>query len=222
MIDQQLQLISADEQTRTNSHTDTDPHASKGKGKGKGKGGGKATATSEKPCAFLKKFGRCKFGDRCYYKHEGVTKTPAANQTTSNTAPTTSTEVQLCQLWSRTGKCKFGDNCKFKHQADANQAATPKAKAKPNAKPKAKPKAAASADSSGNNTLVGAKASSVVVTAGAVVAMARAGREDALSSSGDGSSDDADLQSMAGEATTPEWSDVEQGNLLFVSQFIEC
>ena len=209
LIDQQLQLISADEQTRTNSHAETDPQASKTKGKGKG--GGKTTAAAEKPCLFLKKFGKCKFGDKCYYKHEGVTKSSTANQTTSDKTPTTSTEAQLCQLWSRTGKCKFGDNCKFKHQADANQVATPKPKPKPNAKPKAKPKAAASADSSSGNTLVGAKASSVTMTAGSVVAMAVG--EDSFSSSGDSNLDDEDLQSMAGEASTPEWSDVEQGNV---------
>ena len=79
LIGQQLQLISADEQTRTNSHAETDPQASKGKGKGKG--GGKTTAAAEKPCLFLKKFGKCKFGDKCYYKHEGVTKSSTANQT---------------------------------------------------------------------------------------------------------------------------------------------
>ncbi|OLP85945.1 Retrovirus-related Pol polyprotein from transposon TNT 1-94 [Symbiodinium microadriaticum] len=75
----------------------------------------------------------------------------------------------------------------------------------------AKPKAAASADSSSGNTLVGAKASSVTMTAGSVVAMAVG--EDSFSSSGDSSLDDEDLQSMAGEASTPEWSDVEQGNV---------
>ena len=111
LIDQQLQLISADEQTRTNSHVGTDPHAAKGKGKGKGSG--KTTAAADKPCMFLQKFGKCKFGDKCYFKHEGVTKSSAANQTTSVPTPTTSTEVQLCQLWTRTGKCKFGDNCKL-------------------------------------------------------------------------------------------------------------
>ena len=41
--------------------------------------------------------------------------------------------------------------------------------------------------------------------------MARAGGEDSFSSSGESSLDDGDLQLMAGEASTPEWSDVEQG-----------
>ena len=41
------------------------PDAKKGKGKGKGKGKNKGSV-----CRFFKQYGHCKFGDRCFQRHE--------------------------------------------------------------------------------------------------------------------------------------------------------
>ena len=138
LLEQQLQLISADEHVRTNRQGDSDPQAAKGKGKGKASSEGSAS----KPCPFLKKFGKCRFGDRCYFKHEGVrpdaAATPKAAPNAKAPPSTPNSEVkQICEAFKKSGTCRFGDRCKYEHVGEAKAAATPKPKAQPKPKPKA-------------------------------------------------------------------------------------
>ncbi|CAE7661265.1 unnamed protein product [Symbiodinium sp. CCMP2592] len=85
LIDQQLQLLSADEHVKNNRQNEPDSQAAKGKGGGKGKGDGKGNGGSAatKPCPFLKKFGSCKFGEKCKFKHEGEAAAKQASASSS-------------------------------------------------------------------------------------------------------------------------------------------
>ena len=212
LVEQQLQLLSADEHVRSNrQHVDPpDPQASKGKGKGKpGKQGD--PSTKRKPCQFLAKFGKCRFGDKCFFSHDRPAQTPntaplappPTHETSSAAVVESGTE---CLIWKKTGKCRFGKKCKF-HHATAD-AAAPKASPKPAAKPKAAPAV-------NKDKLVGATAK-----ASAVMSMStHASRSTAMMIRRDveseGSESEASVVSeaipMHAEARTPEWSDVEAG-----------
>ena len=161
---------------------------------------------------FLKKFGSCKFGDKCYFKHDSAepkakaksapNPKPAAKPKASPSTSTSTTTVgaqAVCQMWSKTGKCRFGDKCKFKHDG----------------KPAAKQASASS--SQAQAPLVGAQPNPKA-SAGRVkshVAMARSSEytdsAEADEESSVAPSSTEEEMPMHAEASTPEWSDVEQG-----------
>ena len=211
LIEQQFQLLSADEHIKANRQHEPDPQAAKGKGDGKGKDKGKKGGKeTKKPCEFMRKYGKCKFGDRCHYSHDGLQG--QASRTTPNpkaapaSTPVKESGTQERLAWAKNGKCKFGDKCKYQHNGEANKAANPKAKPKP--KPKAKSTASAA---EGESELVGVKpTASDIRVSFSVAKMARSIQGEEESSSQASSSEEFEIPTHA-EASTPEWSDVEQG-----------
>ena len=211
LIEQQLQLLSADEHIKANRQHEPDPQAAKGKGDGKGKDKGKRGGKeTKKPCEFMKKYGKCKFGDRCHYSHDGLQG--QAPRTTPNpkaapvSTPAKESGTQECLAWAKNGKCKFGDKCRYQHNGEANKAANPKAKQKP----KAKAKSSASA-AKGESELVGVKpTASAIRVSSSVARMARSMQSEEESSSQAFSGEEFESP-MHAEASAPEWSDVEQG-----------
>ena len=62
-------------------------------GKNGNKGGQQSRADGENtckliPCRMMKAKGTCKFGDKCFYKHDGVAPTTNNGTTTTGTTPT--------------------------------------------------------------------------------------------------------------------------------------
>ena len=131
LLDQQFQLLLADEHVKTGRRDrddELDPSAKKGKGKdGKGKGKGKdSTSKAEKKeCIVWKNTGKCKFGDRCRFVHGNPPAAPKSSPTPKPKAsPASSSQPQECLAWKKNGKCRFGDKCKYAHVGDAKQAAS--------------------------------------------------------------------------------------------------
>ena len=139
LLDQQFQLLHADEQVKTSrrgQEDDLDPTAKKGKGKdGKGKGS-KGTGKDSAPkgdkqeCMAWKSTGKCRFGDRCRFTHgnpllpEALRLRRQAQLPSPKAAPAVAPSQQPCLAWNKNGKCRFGDKCKYSHDGDAKQAET--------------------------------------------------------------------------------------------------
>jgi hypothetical protein len=64
-------------------------------------------------CKVFARTNRCRYGDRCKYKHDGESRTPRA----ARFGPFTfKGRKDLCRLFTTTGKCKFGKACRYKHE----------------------------------------------------------------------------------------------------------
>ena len=84
LLEQQFQLLTADEHVKASKNSDPDPQAAKGKGKGKAK---EARTTEKKPCPFIQKCRSCKCGDKCYYQHAPANPKAASKRATSEGRP---------------------------------------------------------------------------------------------------------------------------------------
>ena len=56
----------------------------------------KCSKRHPKPCSSWEKFGKCRLGENCAYKHEKIEK--------------------KCYYWMKFGQCKKKNNCDFKHE----------------------------------------------------------------------------------------------------------
>ena len=73
------------------------------------------SAKTQAECNFFAKTGRCKYGDKCKFKH-------VAGGGTSQSSQSAAKPRKPCYKFRDTGACEFGDKCRFSHGAAGGNA----------------------------------------------------------------------------------------------------